>query len=125
MSKSRHLVGESKKPRFYWNYADYHRRTGMTAMASSSLAEGFFAEPEAPRFIGTMYDTGAAHLLAEKIRKLSQETGLTPAQICIRFDADYPGIQMIPVFSTASEANLREICASFDKPFPEDALFRF
>ena len=107
------------------NYADYHRRTGMTVMANSVLAEGFFSAPEAGRFAGTMYDTGAARLLAEKIQGLSRETGLTPAQICIRFAADYPGIQMIPVFGTASEANLREICASFDKPFPGDALFRF
>ena len=107
------------------NYADYHRRTGMTVMANSVLAEGFFSAPEAERFAGSFYDTGAARLLAEKIQGLSQETGLTPAQICIRFAADYPDIQMIPVFSTASEANLRELCASFDKPFPEDALFRF
>ena len=72
-----------------------------------------------------MYDTGAARLLAKKVLALSQETGLTPAQICIRFQTDYPGIQMIPVFSASTEKNLREICASFEKPFPEDALFRF
>ena len=107
------------------NYADYHRRTGMTVMANTVLAGGFFSDPDAERFADTMYNTGAAHLLAKKIRKLSQETGLTPAQICIRFAADYPGIRMIPVFSTGSEANLREICAAFDGPFPEDALFRF
>ena len=107
------------------NYADYHRRTGMTVMANTVLADGFFSMPDAERFKGAMYDTGAARLLAKKIQGLSQETGLTPAQICIRFAADYPGIQMIPVFSTGSEANLRELCASFDKPFPEDALFRF
>ena len=107
------------------NYADYHRRTGMTVMANTVLAGGFFSAPDDPRFSDTMYNTGAAHLLADKIRRLSQETGLTPAQICIRFAADYPGIQMIPVFSTGSETNLRELCASFDKPFPEDALFRF
>jgi len=107
------------------NYADYHRRTEMTAMANTVLADGFFSAPDAERFTETMYNTGAAHLLAKKIQGLSQETGLTPAQICIRFAADYPGIQMIPVFSTASEANLRELCASFEKPFPEDALFRF
>lgn len=107
------------------NYADYHRATGMTVMGSSSLAEGFFSDPDNGRFAGTMYDTGAARLLAEKVRGLSQETGLTPAQICIRFQTDYPGIQMIPTFSASSEKNLLEICASFDKPFPEDALFRF
>lgn len=107
------------------NYAGYHRATGMTVMGSSSLAEGFFSDPDAERFAGTMYDTGAARLLAKKILGLAQKTGLTPAQICIRFQTDYPGIQMIPVFSTASESNLRELCASFDKPFPEDALFRF
>lgn len=107
------------------NYADFHRRTGMTAMANTVLAEGFFSDPESKRFAGSMYDTGAAHLLAKKIQGMSRETGLTPAQICIRFAADYPGVQMIPVFGTASEANLREICASFDKPFPENALFRF
>lgn len=107
------------------NYADYHRRTGMTVMANTVLADGFFSMPDAERFKGTMYDTGAARLLAKKIQGLSSETGLTPAQICIRFATDYPGIRMIPVFSTGSEANLRELCASFDKPFPEDALFRF
>ena len=72
-----------------------------------------------------MYDSGAARLLAKKIHGLAQETGLTPAQICIRFQTDYPGIQMIPVFTASTEKNLRELCASFDKPFPEDALFRF
>ena len=107
------------------NYAGYHRATGMTVMGSSSLAEGFFSDPDAERFAGTMYDTGAARLLAKKVLGLSRETGLTPAQICIRFQTDYPGIQMIPVFSTASESNLRELCSSFGKPFPEDALFRF
>ena len=107
------------------NYADFHRRTGMTVMANTVLANGFFSDPEAERFKGSMYDTGATRLLAEKIRGLSRETGLTPAQICIRFAADYPGVRMIPVFSTSSEANLRELCASFDKPFPENALFRF
>ena len=107
------------------NYSDFHRRTGMTVMANTVLANGFFSDPEAERFKGSMYDTGATRLLAEKIRRLSRETGLTPVQICIRFAADYPGVQMIPVFSTSSEANLREICASFERPFPEDALFRF
>ena len=107
------------------NYADYHRRTGMTVMGNSAMAEGFFSDPGAERFAGSFYDTGATRLLSEKIMKLSAETGLTPAQICVRFQTDYPGIQMIPVFSTASEANLREVCASFDRPFPEDALFRF
>ena len=107
------------------NYADYHRATGMTVMGSSSLAEGFFAAPDDERFAGTMYDTGAARLLAKKVLALSQETGLTPAQICIRFQTDYPGFQMIPTFSASSEKNLREICASFDRPFPENALFRF
>ena len=107
------------------NYADYHRRIGMTVMANTVLANGFFSAPDAERFRESFYNTGAAHLLAKKIRGLSQETGLTPAQICIRFAADYPGIQMIPVFSTSSEANLRELCAAFEKPFPEDALFRF
>ena len=107
------------------NYADYHRRTGMTVMGSSSLAEGFFSDPDNERFAGTMYDSGAAHLLAKKILCLSQETGLTPAQICIRFQTDYPGIQMIPTFSASTEKNLREICSSFDRSFPEDALFRF
>ena len=97
----------------------------MTVMANTVLANGFFSNPDAERFTDTMYNTGAAHLLAKKIQRLSLETGLTPAQICIRFAADYPGIQMIPVFSTGSEANLRELCAAFDKPFPEDALFRF
>ena len=107
------------------NYADYHRATGMTVMGSSSLAEGFFSDPDAERFAGTMYDSGAARLLAKKILGLSRETGLTPAQICIRFQTDYPGISMIPVFSASTEKNLRELCASFDKPFPQDALFRF
>ena len=107
------------------NYAGYHRATGMAVMGSSSLAEGFFSDPDAERFAGTMYDSGAARLLAKKILGLSQETGLTPAQICIRFQTDYPGIQMIPTFSASTEKNLREICAAFDKPFPQDALFRF
>jgi aryl-alcohol dehydrogenase-like predicted oxidoreductase len=107
------------------NYAGYHRSTGMAVMGSSSLAEGFFSDPDNERFAGTMYDTGAARLLAKKVLGLSRETGLTPAQICIRFQTDYPGIRMIPVFSASSEKNLRELCSSFDKPFPQDALFRF
>lgn len=107
------------------NYAGYHRATGMTVMGSSSLAEGFLSDPDNERFAGTMYDSGAARLLAKKVRTLAQETGLTPAQICIRFQTDYPGIQMVPVFTASTEKNLRELCASFDRPFPENALFRF
>lgn len=107
------------------NYADYHRRTGMTVMGNTAIAGGFFSDPGAEQFKGSIYDTGAARLLSDKINALSARTGLTPAQICVRFQTDYPGIQMIPVFSTASEAKLRELCASFDRPFPADALFRF
>ena len=107
------------------NYADYHRRTGMTVMGNTAIAGGFFSDPGAERFKGSIYDTGATRLLSDKINALSAETGLTPAQICVRFETDYPGIQMIPTFSAASEAKLRELCASFDRPFPADALFRF
>ena len=107
------------------NYADYHRRTGMTVMGNTAIAGGFFSDPGAERFKGSIYDTGATRLLSDRINALSAQTGLTPAQICVRFQTDYPGIQMIPVFSTASEAKLRELCASFDRPFPADALFRF
>ena len=107
------------------NYADYHRRTGMTVMGNTAIAGGFFSDPGAEQFKGSIYDTGAARLLSDKINALSARTGLTPAQICVRFQTDYPGIQMIPVFSTASEAKLRELCASFDRPVPADALFRF
>ena len=107
------------------NYADYHRRTGMTVMGNTAIAGGFFSDPGAEQFKGSIYDTGATRLLSDRINALSARTGLTPAQICVRFQTDYPGIQMIPVFSTASEAKLRELCASFDRPFPADALFRF
>lgn len=107
------------------NYADYHRRTGMTVMGNTALAGGFFSDPGAERFKGSFYDTGATRLLSDRINALSARTGLTPAQICIRFQTDYPGIQMIPVFSASSEKNLREACGAFDRPFPEDALFRF
>lgn len=94
-------------------------------MGNTAIAGGFFSDPGAEQFKGSIYDTGAARLLSDKINALSARTGLTPAQICVRFQTDYPGIQMIPVFSTASEAKLRELCASFDRPFPADALFRF
>ena len=107
------------------NYADYHRRTGMTVMGNTAIAGGFFSDPGAERFKGSIYDTGAARLLSDKINALSAQTGLTPAQICVRFQTDYPGIQMIPVFSASSEKNLREACGAFDRPFPEDVLFRF
>ena len=107
------------------NYADYHRRTGMTVMGNTALAGGFFSDPGAERFKCSIYDTGATRLLSDRINALSAQTGLTPAQICIRFQTDYPGIQMIPVFSASSEKNLREACGAFDRPFPADALFRF
>ena len=107
-------------------FADYHRRKGgKTVMACSSLANGLFSMFGTAAFAerhGQLLENEKFTAMAKHVAALSAQTGLTPAQLCLRYVADYPQIHGIPVFTASSEAHLLECLACFDKPLPPDAF---
>ncbi len=105
--------------------ADYHRQTRKTVMACSSLANGLFSMYGTDAFAekhGQLLENKPFVKMAKHLSALSEQTGLTPAQLCLRYVADYPQIHGIPVFTASSEAHLLECLACFDSPLPPNAF---
>ncbi len=112
-----------------WNkdFADYHRKSGVTVMSCSSMAHGVFSaynNPETWERIRKFVETPEFPKAAERMNRLAAETGLTQSQLCLRYTADYPGIQGIPLFTASSEEHLRECMGCFDRDLPQDVFDR-
>ncbi len=108
------------------DFADFHRKSKIPVMAFSSQAKGFFSRYLNPLTRETSRDNefySAENVEAAcKMEHLSKRYGISLTNIIMQYLTRYPEIQVFPVFSVKSEAQLIDVMKSFEIPIPDHEL---
>jgi len=119
-------------PRLPWmtdDAMDYHRSSGMTAFAFTSMASGFYQKYEAFGEAGLSDKLCRAFMYPavidgfERLKKLRDATGFTTAQILMGYIRSTSKFSGIPIAFGRTEVQMQELLGAADSVLTEDEAY--
>lgn len=104
---------------------DYHRDTGMAAMAYTSTAGGYFAKKAAGRDVSErqqrVYGNPANKVIERELARISNESGVPVLMLTLLYFAAQP-FAAIPLTSFSNEEQLTETLAYLTEEYPTELV---